>query len=69
MFITRLTNSLLCHSERSGTTAKNQAIKSNNAAESNPAGAPAGGISAVRKKICPPNECYTSHQSSAIAAL
>ena len=37
----------LCHSERSGTDIKNQAIKSKTAAESNPEGAPAGGISAL----------------------
>ena len=36
-----------CHSERSGTDIENQAIKSKNAAESNPEGAPAGGISAL----------------------
>ena len=36
-----------CHSERSGTDIKNQAIKSNIAAKSNPEGAPAGGISAL----------------------
>ena len=36
-----------CHSERSGTDIQNQAIKIRTAAESNPAGAPAGGISAL----------------------
>ena len=36
-----------CHSERSGTDIGNQAIKSRTAAESNPEGAPAGGISAL----------------------
>ena len=36
-----------CHSERSGTDIENQAIKLRNAAESNPEGAPAGGISAL----------------------
>ena len=41
------TISPLCHSERSGTDIENQAIKSKNAAESNPEGAPAGGISAL----------------------
>ena len=40
-------NHLTCHSERSGTDIENQAIKSKNAAESNPEGAPAGGISAL----------------------
>ena len=38
---------LLCHSERSGTDIKKQVIKPKNAAESNPEGAPAGGISAL----------------------
>ena len=37
----------LCHPERSGTDIKNQAIKPNIAAQSNPEGAPAGGISAL----------------------
>ena len=36
-----------CHSERSGTDIQNQAIKIRTAAESNPAGTPAGGISAL----------------------
>ena len=44
---THATISPLCHSERSGTDIENQAIKSKNAAESNPEGAPAGGISAL----------------------
>ena len=37
----------LCHSERSGTTARRRARKPTIAAESNPEGAPAGGISAL----------------------
>ena len=40
-----------CHSERSGTDIENQAIKSIIAAESNPEGAPAGGISALESGI------------------
>ena len=40
-----------CHSERSGTDIGNQAIKSRTAAESNPEGAPAGGISALMHGI------------------
>ena len=45
-----MTNSPLCHPERSGTDIEKQAIKSKIAAESNPEGAPAGGISAPCKK-------------------
>ena len=37
----------LCHSERSGTTVQRRTHKSTIAAESNPEGAPAGGISAL----------------------
>ena len=41
----------LCHSERSGTTVQRRTLKSIIAAESNPEGAPAGGISALVQGI------------------
>ena len=41
------TFSLPCHSERSGTTVQQRTLKPTIAAQSNPAGAPAGGISAL----------------------
>ena len=49
-----------CHSERSGTDIGNQAIKSRTAAESNPEGAPAGGISALAYGILHSNLQWSS---------
>ncbi len=44
----------LCHSERSGTTVQRRMLKPIIAAESNPEGAPAGGISALVYGIVQP---------------
>ena len=66
--ITHVTISPLCHSERSGTDIENQAIKSKNAAESNPEGAPAGGISALAYGIIHYIQTRPTLKTSAIAA-
>ena len=63
------TFSLPCHSERSGTDIKKQVIKPKNAAESNPEGAPAGGISAlvygiIAEHLLPTNRVRQPHTAT-----
>ena len=67
--ISRKTSYPLCHSERSGTDVEKQAIKSIIAAESNPEGAPAGGISAlvygiIAEHLLPTNRVRQPHAAT-----